>query len=201
MEVKEEQRVVVEVGIEQIIVDIQIKMQYEKQKRKEKAIMEFQYENLEVGIRYFKNVLEEKENRIISQTNYLNNNRHAILTLENGEKIYLMFKKIPFIEWLRHYPQLYGLRNIIERVDSINIKLFRKNIFDNKEIKYIFIVYGDGRILKIDKKKWWERANEMFLFRKIEEEQYNRTKDYTGSIEKEDNTIMSCYFVSSDYWF
>jgi len=163
--------------------------------------MELQYETLDAGIRYFKNVLDEKESKIITDTIYVNNNRHAILTLEGGEKIYLMFKKASFKEWIRHYPQLYGLRDIIERVDSINIKIFKNKIFDNEEIKYIFVIYGDGRILKIDKRKWWERANEMFLFRKLEEEQYNRTRDYTGAIKKEDNTVMSCYFVKSDYWF
>jgi len=162
--------------------------------------MEYQYENLEAGIRYFKNVLDQKESRIITETNLVNNNRHAILKLEGDEKVYLMFKKSSFDTWLKYYPQLESMKDDIERVDSMNLTIF-KELLKKKDIFYIFIVYGDGRIIKISKTDWLGRAKNNGLYRKIEDEQHINSRDYTGSITHENNNITSCYFIKEDYWF
>ena len=160
---------------------------------------EFDIPTISMAEHYLGKALKEKRDEIIFATWDKNQGKHKIIATNKGNYYYFMFKKEVLRKWNELYPQLLGIKNPVERVDSINIPLFY-DIYDNKRIKEIIIVYGDHSIVSINKEEWLKRANENSLYRHINKLDFNKSLDYSGSDEYENARVMSTYFKPEEIW-
>jgi len=153
--------------------------------------------NIEMASRYL--VLQlKREGHKLDQIVDKQYGKHKLIMTQEGNKFYLLYKREPFNTWYKQFPQLNKVGFPIFCVDSVNREILNKIL--QSRIDFIFIVYQDGLVLKIDPTNWKDRCRNNNLIRIPIKLARIPVKDYSGKQQLIEEETASCFFTEDDIY-